>query len=173
VAEAVVHDQVRLRAATRADLPALVALRRAVGWGSGGLEGSFSAAAAGRQVILLAELDGVLVGAVTVAPRVGLPPERGHVSDLLVSPLWRRRGIGTLLLRAAEEEIRRRGGTECTLDVDGSNLGALELYRRNGYETFRPAHFPWGTGYTLRKVLAPAAGPRGLLSRLGWRRPPG
>lgn len=163
-------DQLRLRPATRADLPALVALRRAVGWSSGGLEGSFSAVAAGRHVILLAELGCTVIGAVTVALHAGLPAERGHVSDLLVSPLWRRRGVGTLLLRSAEEEILRRGGRECTLDVDGTNHGALELYRRCGYERYRPAQFPWGPGFTLRKVLAspPPAMRRGLWSRLGW-----
>ena len=164
-------EHLRLRPAGRADLPTLVALRRAVGWGSGGLEGSLGAAAAGRQAIVLADLDGIPVGAVTVALHAGLPPGRAHVSDLLVSPLWRRRGVGTALLQAAEEEARGRGLRECTLDVDAGNAAALELYRRAGYVHYRPAQFPWGPGYTLRKVLgaAPPAARFGLLGRLHWR----
>lgn len=162
---------VHIRPAGEADLPAVVALRRAVGWSSGGLEGSFAAAAAGRQAILAAELGESLVGAVTVAFHAGLPAGRAHVSDLLVAPLWRRRGIGTLLLEAAEQEARRRGLFDCTLDVDAHNDAALALYLRSGYTHYRPAQFPWGPGHTLRKEIAarPAPARPGFLARLRWR----
>ena len=163
--------EVRIRPAQRMDLPAVVALRRTVGWGSGGLEGSFLAADAGRQAILVADLDGALVGAVTVAFQSGAPPTRGHVSDLLVSPLWRRRGVGTQLLQAAEQAAQARGVHDCTLDVDAHNAVALALYRRSGYGPYRPAQFPWGPGVTLRKEIGPRPAPRapGLLARWRWR----
>ena len=168
----------RIRLAGRGDLPVLVELRRLVGWNSGGLEGSLLAAEAGRQVLLLAEWGGRPAGAVALS----LPPMggggfgRGHISDLLVVPLYRRRGIGTALLRAAEREIADRGLAEATLDVDAGNRTALRLYLGNGYQHHRPARFPWGPGYTLRKVLRPDAvptpprpGQSGRLTRL-WRR---
>jgi ribosomal protein S18 acetylase RimI-like enzyme len=162
----------RIRPADRRDLPAVVALRRAVGWGSGGLEGTFAAAAAGRLAILVAERDGAVVGAVTVAFHPGLPAGRAHVSDLLVSPDCRRCGIGTALLAAAEREAERRGLRECTLDVDAHNTAALALYRKSGYVYYRPAQFPWGPGQTLRKRLGPPPRSRPalrLLTRLRWR----
>ena len=159
-----------IRPANRRDLPPVIVLRRMVGWGSGGIEGSFDAAAAGRLGIFVAERDGEIVGAVTVAYHPGLPG-RAHVSDLLVAPQWRRRGLGTQLLQTAEQEARRRGLRECTLDVDATNEPALSLYLKSGYVHHRPAQFPWGPGHTLRKPLGgPAVAERvGLLSRLGWR----
>jgi len=164
---------VRVRAAGRGDLPTLVALRQSVGWNSGGLEGSLSAADSGRQAILLAEIDDRAVGAVAMsfqAPATGAF-RRGHISDLLVTPLYRRRGIGAMLLQAAERAITARGLIEVTLDVDAHNHPALALYFGSGYVHHRPAQFPWGPGYTLRKVLVPmAAGSRdGPLLRW-WRR---
>lgn len=147
-----------IQVATQAHQPVLSDLRRQVGWGAGGLEGSFLAVAEGRQVILIAEYDGGPVGAVTVnlAGRPNTAPRTGHISDLLVVPLWRRRGIGGSLLRAAEQVIRERGYTEATLDVEASNAVALHLYQRSGYRRLRTIRFPWGPGYTMRKVLDPA-----------------
>ena len=160
-----------IRPASRRDLAPVIALRRMVGWGSGGIEGSFDAALSGRLGIFVAEREGEIVGAVTVAFHPGLPAGRAHVSDLLVAPHWRRRGIGTQLLQTAEQEARRRGLRECTLDVDATNEPALSLYLKSGYVHHRPAQFPWGPGHTLKKPLgAPAADTRvGLLSRIRWR----
>jgi ribosomal-protein-alanine N-acetyltransferase len=163
--------EARVRPAGQIDLPAVIALRQTVGWGSGGIEGSFAAAAAGRQAILVAEAQGAIVGAVTVGFHPGLPAGRAHISDLLVAPLWRRRGIGSQLLAAAEQEARRRGSRECTLDVDAHNDAAIALYLRRGYAHYRPAQFPWGPGHTMRKELAPRAAPSrpSLLALLRWR----
>jgi len=57
-----------------------------------------------------------------------------HVSTIAVHPDWRRRGLGELLLvslleRGLELEARR-----ATLEVRVSNLGALALYRKYGFE---------------------------------------
>lgn len=146
---------IRIRNAQREDLPVLVRLRESVGWSSGGVEAGFANVESGRQVLLLAEMDGRTVGAVAASFQVPASGGfgRGHISDLLVTPLWRRRGVGTALLAAAERAVRARGLGEVTLDVDAENRGALALYARNGYVHYRPAQFPWGPGYTLRKVL--------------------
>jgi|GEM_PF-4953648 len=147
--------EVHIRYAGRNDLAVLVALRQSVGWSSGGIEGSFVAVDAGRQAILLADIDGRAVGAVAMSFQVPASGGfgRGHISDLLVAPLWRRRGIATALLGAAERAIVARGLHEATLDVDAHNRAALALYFGTGYAHHRPAQFPWGPGYTLRKVL--------------------
>lgn len=164
--------EVRIRSAGRDDLAALVALRQSVGWSSGGIEGSFTAMEAGRQAILLAEIDGRPVGAVAMSFQVPASGAfgRGHISDLLVAPLWRRRGIATALLRAAERAIAARGLHEATLDVDAHNRAALALYFGTGYTHHRPAQFPWGPGYTLRKVLVEDGGRGAERPLLRWWR---
>ena len=53
--------------------------------------------------------------------------------QLAVSRDWRRRGLGTALLRQAMSEFSRRGRRELGLVVDSWNrTGAKELYERAG-----------------------------------------
>ncbi len=150
----------RVRLAVATDLAALTALRATAGWGSGGLEGSLAAAAAGRQAILVAEWGGQTVGTVTASfvPAATGQPRSGHISDLVVAPRWRRRGIATQLLTAAEEAVQRHGLGAVTLDVDADNDGAMRLYVRRGYRRLGPAQFPWGPGHTMVKLLAVGQG---------------
>ena len=56
-----------------------------------------------------------------------------EVQDMYVLPELRGRGIGTALLRAAEDEARTRGATRLTLTVGVDNAGARQLYERHGY----------------------------------------
>ncbi len=162
--------KVQVRAARRADLAALTALRQSVGWSSGGLQGSFAAVEAGRQQIFLAVHGDHLLGAATLSLQTNGALRRGHISDLVVSPLWRRRGIGSMLLEAAEAASRQHDLVECTLDVDANNEPAIALYLGRGYRHYRPAYFPWGPGYTLRKPLADAPPPPRRRFWRFWRR---
>jgi ribosomal protein S18 acetylase RimI-like enzyme len=157
-----------IRTAGTEDIAVLAALRHQVGWGTGGLEGSFLAVAEGRQVILLADVAGVSVGAVTVNLPSRWAPTlfAGHISDLLVTPPWRGRGIGSALLAAAESAVAGRGLRDVTLDVESSNAVALHLYLSRGYQRQRAIQFPWGPGYTMRKHLSSArSAARPFLSR--------
>jgi len=57
----------------------------------------------------------------------------GHVSSLGVLRPWRRRGLGTALLRHAFCEMFRRGKSGVSLGVDAESLtGATRLYERVG-----------------------------------------
>ena len=56
-----------------------------------------------------------------------------EVQDMYVLPELRGRGIGTTLLRAAEDEARVRGATRLTLTVGVDNAGARRLYEHHGY----------------------------------------
>lgn len=65
-------------------------------------------------------------------------PEFGWVGVLGVLPEWRRRGIGTALLRQSFREFRDRGATRVGLGVDTENVtGAVGLYERAGMHVHR------------------------------------
>ena len=71
--------------------------------------------------------------------RTGGSARIGRVGvDLGVSvlPEWRGRGVGSALLRAAEDWARANGAERMELDLDSANEGALRLYERFGYETW-------------------------------------
>jgi mycothiol synthase len=60
-------------------------------------------------------------------------PTYGWIHVLGVRRRWRRRGLGSALLRASFREFGRRGGTRVGLAVDAENLaGAVALYERVG-----------------------------------------
>lgn len=65
-------------------------------------------------------------------------PECGFVDELAVRRPWRKRGIGTLLLKHAFAAFFARGQKKAALGVDASNLtGALRLYERAGMRAVR------------------------------------
>jgi ribosomal protein S18 acetylase RimI-like enzyme len=72
-----------------------------------GLERLF---AADPGSLLLAEADGELVGTLIAA----WDGWRGNMYRLAVRADWRRRGVGTALVRAGEERLRARGATRIT-----------------------------------------------------------
>ncbi|MBI4537224.1 MAG: ribosomal protein S18-alanine N-acetyltransferase [candidate division NC10 bacterium] len=57
-----------------------------------------------------------------------------HINNLAVDPRWRRRRVAHSLLAAALEHGRRRGAERAVLEVRASNVPALRLYGRCGFE---------------------------------------
>lgn len=88
----------------------------------------------GERILLVAEDEQGLVGTVQVI--LDLPenqPHRGDVAKMLVHRRGRKRGIGKLLLRAAEDAAKAAGRTLLVLDtVTGSD--GDRLYARNGWQ---------------------------------------
>jgi len=76
--------------------------------------------------VLVARVGDELVGSI-VGDRRG---RHARVLNLCVSPAWRRRGIGTVLLAALEREL---AADLYTLMVEDKNAPAFALYRRFGY----------------------------------------
>jgi len=82
----------------------------------------------------IAESKGEIVGCV-LCPNY---EDEGWIRQLAVSRDWRRRGLGTALLRQAMSEFARRGRRELGLVVDSWNrTGAKELYERAGMTVAR------------------------------------
>jgi len=82
----------------------------------------------------IAESGGEIVGCV-LCPNY---EDEGWVRQLAVARDWRRRGLGTALLRQAMREFWRRGRREIGLTVDSWNrTGAKELYEHAGMRVVR------------------------------------
>ncbi len=90
--------------------------------------------ARGERALLIAELDGRIVG--TVQLILALPenqPHRAEVAKMLVHRSARRRGIAALLLQALDDEARKAARTVLVLDtVTGGD--AERLYARAGWQ---------------------------------------
>lgn len=93
-----------------------------------------------RSEGLVAEADGRVVGMVELWLKRPRDPESAREPrvkvdlGLAVAPDWRGKGVGTALMRAAEDWARARGAERMVLDLDVHNAGAQRLYERLGYE---------------------------------------
>lgn len=107
-------------------------VRRAVaGW----VETSLAHAAADDREVYVADVSGDVVGLVTVAERrhfAGVVD--AYVGELVVKATHERRGVGTLLMDAAEEWARHRGLRHLTLETGAANGPARAFYARCGYQ---------------------------------------
>jgi GNAT superfamily N-acetyltransferase len=89
--------------------------------------------------VLVAVVDGEVVGQVDVTvasmpdPGSILRPVRTADLGISVADGWRGRGIGTVLMEAAEASARRRGAEQVILDMHAANAGARRFYHRLGY----------------------------------------
>jgi [ribosomal protein S18]-alanine N-acetyltransferase len=80
----------------------------------------------------------------------------GHIITIDVTAKARRSGVGSLLLRAAEERLRLGGSTAVGLETAVDNTSALSFYKRHGYSVIRtwPRYYSNGLdALVLRKPL--------------------
>jgi ribosomal protein S18 acetylase RimI-like enzyme len=83
------------------------------------------------SAVLGLKRDGELIGSVMV----GSDGHRGWVYYLSVRVAYRRVGLGTELMRAAEGWLRERGVVKIQLMVRDGNDSVLGFYERRGFET--------------------------------------
>jgi ribosomal protein S18 acetylase RimI-like enzyme len=110
--------------------------------------------------VLVAEVDSKIAGYALALyqPRSKL----ARLYSIAVAPQFSRRGVGTLLLAAAEESARRRGRQAMRLEVHDHNTRAIARYEKSGYRLFgRHGRYYDDGGDALRfeKPLTPP--PRG------------
>lgn len=78
------------------------------------------------------------VGLLTLRPNVWYDGPVGLLDELYVVPSRRGQGLGTALLRAAEQAVRARGGEVLEIDVDGDDTDARRFFERHGYRNSEP-----------------------------------
>ena len=78
---------------------------------------------------LVARLGGKLVG----YAGMWVVLDEAHVTNIAVDPRYRRRHIGSRLLRELMVRACRQGASRMTLEVRRSNLAAQKLYARHGF----------------------------------------
>ena len=143
-----------LRRATRADLPALLALEAQ-------FPGDRMSARQFRRHLgsvtarlYVAELDGVVRGASLLFFRAGSTGARLY--SLVVDTAARGRGLGATLLADAQGAARRRGCVRMQLEVRADNHAAIALYRHAGFGLARtlPGYYDdGGDGLRYRREL--------------------
>jgi ribosomal protein S18 acetylase RimI-like enzyme len=84
---------------------------------------------------------------------------RGYLYALRMKPHYRRQGLGTKLIRTAEDALRSMGMRVVSIGVAKDNEGARALYERLGYSVLADLPGEWSyidhLGHT-QKVLEPA-----------------
>ncbi|HBL07592.1 MAG TPA: GNAT family N-acetyltransferase [Acidimicrobiaceae bacterium] len=90
--------------------------------------------ASDASVLLLAEEDGEVVGAMTLVVFTIPTGVRAWIEDVVVDEAARGRGVGDALNRAAIERAREAGARTVDLTSRPSREAANHLYRRLGFE---------------------------------------
>ena len=80
----------------------------------------------------------------------------GHIVTIDVIATARRAGVGSQLLRTAEDRLRDAGSKGVTLETAVDNVTALSFYKRNGYSVVKtwPRYYSNGVdALVLKKEL--------------------
>ena len=124
---------VRLRAMSKGDMPAIMALEQELfpedAWTPEMFAAEF-AQPAWRRLYLVAEEGKALIG---YAGMMFTGGSQADVVTLAVDPAHWGEGIGTALLTALVDEAGKRGCAEVLLEVREDNPRARQLYLRHGF----------------------------------------
>jgi ribosomal-protein-alanine N-acetyltransferase len=96
------------------------------------------------ETFTVAEENGDVVGYIMCRIETGIPSfkllgitKKGHVISIAVLPKHQRGGIGYALMREAMQAMITYKAKECYLEVRASNVPAVNLYRKMGFEIIR------------------------------------
>lgn len=96
------------------------------------------------ETFIVAEENGDVVGYTMCRIETGIPSfkllgitRKGHVISIAVLPEHQREGIGYALMCEAMEAMVNYKAKECYLEVRASNVPAVNLYRKMGFEVAR------------------------------------
>ncbi len=99
------------------------------------IDGALTGAAPGAEVLVAEGAEGEGLGFVHLhgATDFFTGEQHGHVSDIVVAPQAQGRGVGHVLMAAAEAWARSRGYRLLSLHVFDGNARARSFYRQLGY----------------------------------------
>jgi ribosomal protein S18 acetylase RimI-like enzyme len=82
--------------------------------------------------VLIGETDSKIVGYVSLAS--GLAPGAIWITDLVVDVPYRRKGVGTRLISAAQSWAREHGHDRLVLEMQSKNHPAIKLAEKLAFE---------------------------------------
>jgi ribosomal-protein-alanine N-acetyltransferase len=114
-----------------------------------------------QSEFLVAIKDTTLVGYIIgeIVSPLGSPafplPTQGHLLNLAVYPSFRRRGIGTLLLKSLIQNLLGKGVKDLWLEVRASNQIARHFYLMRGFQEKdrQLGYYPDDDAINMTKVL--------------------
>ena len=104
---------------------------------------------------IVAESAGEIAGFVLTDRR----KSEGHIVTLDVLEAYRRQGLGSALLEAAERGLAARGVSKVYLETATTNAAAVAFWQKHGYRTadVLPGYYSNGDdAYEMSKTLTPA-----------------
>ena len=133
--------KVKIRQATASDIPAMNELfRKDLGYAECRLEiveNQFARLDNSREAVFVAEAEdeeGCIAGVIHVEKyNVLYFPTMTNILGIAVAADFRRQGIGSALLKQAEEWARKNGASSMRLNSGESRKQAHEFYRTQGY----------------------------------------
>jgi|CXWL01.1.fsa_nt_gi GNAT superfamily N-acetyltransferase len=135
----------RVRLATAADIPAIVAVELSAGDMFAGTHMAWAVGETSRPDELFAPIEdgnvwvaedgGQVAGYLCAEPLDG----NFHIEEVSVASPFQRRGVGRLLIDVAAEEASRRGDTALTLTTDRTLPWNAPYYERLGFHVLAPA----------------------------------
>jgi len=88
-----------------------------------------------RSLFLVASTEGVIAGSIIILLRKHISNAR--IYSLNVHPLYRRIGIGSLLMERSEALLSKMGYRNLTLEAGINNIAAQKLYTSRGFSVER------------------------------------
>jgi ribosomal-protein-alanine N-acetyltransferase len=96
------------------------------------------------ETFIVAEVNREIVGYIMCRIETGIPSfkvlgisKKGHVISIAVLPGHHRQGVGYNLIQEATRAMANYKAKECYLEVRESNLPAIQLYKKLGFEIAR------------------------------------
>ena len=96
------------------------------------------------ETFIVAEVNREIVGYIMCRIETGIPSfkvlgisKKGHVISIAVMPGHHRKGVGYELIQEATRAMVNYKAKECYLEVRESNIPAIQLYKKLGFEIAR------------------------------------
>jgi ribosomal-protein-alanine N-acetyltransferase len=115
------------------------------------------------ETFIVAEANKKIVGYIMCRIETGIPSfkllgitRKGHVISIAVLPENQHKGIGYALMQEATQAMLKYKAKECYLEVRESNLPAVELYKKLGFDiaqTIRNYYADGENAFVMAKKL--------------------